>query len=165
MRYKPQEMQKIINMSDEEIFARTLFGEARGECVYMLTDRDGIDLTDDRFAGLVAVGQVILNRVRLQNWYGKTIRDVCLKPYQFSCWNGQDINFIRMLAVGDGDIAYNVCKQIANGLINQQVSDRVLGADHYHVVKLQPPPYWVKHATPTVTVGNHRFYRMKRGLD
>jgi len=64
-----------------EYMARTLWGEARGESE----------------EGQVAVGHVIKNRVEKKTWYGKTIKDVCLKKWQFSCWNENDPNRIRFL--------------------------------------------------------------------
>ena len=72
---------------DLQIFARTLFGEARGE-------------GDE---GLEAVACVILNRFRANKWFtgyemqnGKKIPNVaqtCLKKAQFSCWNKNDVNY------------------------------------------------------------------------
>ena len=60
--------------------AKTMWGEARGEGK----------------SGLVAVGWVIRNRCQSGGWFGNTIRKVCLKPYQFSCWNEDDCNKAQM---------------------------------------------------------------------
>ena len=57
-----------------EYMAKTVWGEARGE------DKEG----------RIAVASVILNRKNKQGWMGKTIIDVCLKKWQFSCWNEND---------------------------------------------------------------------------
>ena len=69
-------------MDELEIFAKTLYGEARGESL----------------AGIEAVANVILNRHKMalhqhHTWWGKTIPEICLKPMQFSCWNPMDPNF------------------------------------------------------------------------
>ena len=55
----------------------TIYGEARGELN----------------VGRIAVGSVILERIDLQGWMGKTIQQVCLMPYQFSCYLPDDPNF------------------------------------------------------------------------
>ena len=51
-----------------EIFAKTLYGEARGEGL----------------KGIEAVACVIVNRLKKPCWWGHTIQEVCLKPAQFS---------------------------------------------------------------------------------
>ena len=66
-----------------EYMARTIWGEARGE--------------DEQ--GKIAVGHVIKNRRDKQTWMGKTIKDVCLKKWQFSCWNENDPNREKILAL------------------------------------------------------------------
>ena len=65
-----------ISRNDLIVMAKTMWGEARGE----------------GYNGLVAVGWVIQNRCERGGWFGNTIREVCLKPYQFSCWNNDDCN-------------------------------------------------------------------------
>jgi len=74
----PEDRQGVIMATDHEldILAKTLWGEARGE------GREG----------LIAVAWVIKNRADNPGWWGKSIELVCLKPYQFSCWNADDPN-------------------------------------------------------------------------
>jgi spore germination cell wall hydrolase CwlJ-like protein len=65
---------------DRDILARTLWGEARGEGL----------------AGQIAVAWTIRNRVndgKAKSWWGEGYAGVCLKPYQFSCWNKNDPNY------------------------------------------------------------------------
>ena len=74
---------------DEDILARTLYGEARGE----------------KIAGMEAIASVILNRLafsRQKNgyWWGNTITEICRKPYQFSCWNQDDVNYQKLFPSG-----------------------------------------------------------------
>jgi hypothetical protein len=42
-----------------------------------------------RTFALIAVGNVVINRVKAQSGYGGTIQEVCLKPFH-SCWNAGD---------------------------------------------------------------------------
>jgi N-acetylmuramoyl-L-alanine amidase len=69
--------------NDLEVMSRTLWGEARGES----------------FAGQLAVGWVIINRVidGKKRW-PTTIAGVCLQPLQFSCWNPNDPNCKQIAA-------------------------------------------------------------------
>ena len=64
------------SQKDIAVMAKTIWGEARGE----------------HYEGQVAVGWVIRNRCETGGWFGNSIREVCLKPYQFSCWNNDDCN-------------------------------------------------------------------------
>jgi len=54
-----------------EIVQQTIYAEARGEPL----------------EGQKAVAWVIYNRAKKGvSYFGKTMQDVCLKPYQFECW-------------------------------------------------------------------------------
>ena len=60
-----------MTQSQDIYMAKTIWGEARGEGL----------------RGMQAVANVIMNRVDRGGWYGASIKDVVLKPLQFSCWN------------------------------------------------------------------------------
>ncbi|MBI5120055.1 MAG: cell wall hydrolase [Rhodospirillales bacterium] len=89
-----------------DILARTLWGEARGESK----------------AGREAVARVVLNRVAHARakggrfWWGGDIFSVCLKPWQFSCWNANDPNRAKLEAVQEGNKIFDQCLRIANPL-------------------------------------------------
>lgn len=65
-----------ISPSALDTLTKTIWGEARGE------GREG----------MIAVAWVILNRASIGGWWGNSIETVCLKPWQFSCWNANDPN-------------------------------------------------------------------------
>ncbi len=66
---------------DKDTLARTIYGEARGE----------YPRKDGGLASLIAVANVILNRSKNnKRRFGRTVRDVCLKPLQFSKDNQKD---------------------------------------------------------------------------
>ncbi len=136
----------VETLSDAEVLARTLYGEARGE----------------ELAGIEAVACVILNRVafaksRGRYWWGNSIKQVCLKPGQFSCWNEADPNRTKLLAVNPRDRAYRLCKRIASRAVTGNLPDVTEGATHYHTHAVDP--YWARGHVPVAEIGNHLFYR------
>lgn len=123
-----------------EVIAKTLYGEARGEGI----------------PGLRAVATVIYYRAK-----GKpeNFVDVCLKPKQFSCWNG-----VKDIVIKETEI-YEACKLIANQMLK---GDFVLypfphcKPTHYCTLKLYntKPPYWATNHCRCDIVGNHIFFEM-----
>ena len=129
-----------------EVLARTLYGEARGEGL----------------PGIEAVACVILNRVafakaRGRYWWGSTVSQVCLKPGQFSCWNANDPNRKKLLAINPRDPASRLCKRIARRAMVGDLRDTTDGATHYHTDAVDP--YWARGQVPVAEIGNHLFYR------
>ncbi|MBQ8671609.1 MAG: cell wall hydrolase [Alphaproteobacteria bacterium] len=121
-----------------DYLARTIYGEARGEGI----------------KGMQAVANVIMNRVKAGGWYGASVKDVVLKPYQFSCWNTDDPNRAKIIAATPAQLAteLNIAKQAIAGTLQ----DITGGATHYHAKSVMP--YWAASMTKTVTIGNHVFY-------
>ncbi len=131
--------------TDEDILARTLYGEARGEGL----------------AGLEAVAAVILNRVafsarRGKYWWGNTIGEVCRKPWQFSCWNDNDPNSRLIAAVNDDDKVFRLCRRVARRAVAGVLPDTTSGATHYHHRSLRP--HWSEGKIPCAEIGHHLFY-------
>ncbi|MDK9721652.1 MAG: cell wall hydrolase [Rhodospirillales bacterium] len=130
-----------------DILARTLWGEARGESK----------------AGREAVARVVLNRVAHARakggrfWWGGDIVSVCLKPWQFSCWNANDPNRAKLEAVQEGNKLFDQCLRIAKSAVGGELEDSVNGATHYHVEGLSPP--WAKGREPVAKLGRHVFYK------
>lgn len=128
-----------------QVLARTLWGEARGESL----------------RGKEAVAAVILNRVararaRGGYWWGGDVVSVCLKPWQFSCWNPGDPNRAKLLAVGEDDRAFRACLRVARRALAGEIEDPTGGATHYHTARVAPA--WSRHRTPCAIIGRHRFY-------
>ena len=88
-----------ISNNDLMIMAKTIWGEARGEGRY----------------GQVAVAWVIRNRAERGGWFGNTIREVCLKDQQFSCWNNNDCNKTQIDGLSSTDPKLCEIKAIAKG--------------------------------------------------
>lgn len=132
--------------NDEDIldFARTLWGEARGE-------------TD---AGMAAVACVIINRFENKKWYsGKSLGETAKfkvkgsKYHQFSCWNADDPNRNKMLKLTYVELKRELA--IIRTLLNDY-QDITNGADHYHAKNCKPA--WSHGKKPCAEIGNHLFY-------
>lgn len=131
-------------MDDKDTLARTCFGEARGE----------------GYSGMKAVANVVINRVSLQGWYGLTPRDVCLKPWQFSCWNKNDPNLKIIEAVTEADPIFKECLHIADQAVAGTLDDITNGATHYFSRSLKDPPHWAETRQPCAAIGRQLFYNL-----
>ena len=141
-----------LALTDQHALALTLWGEARGEPI----------------DGRIAVASVIRNRLKSNRW-GDTYREVCLWPWQFSCWKReggeQNYHAVRTLAwrLVNGekpeDNILRECIWIASGIAGEWIQDTVQGATHYHVASMSPKPYWAVGKTPVCVVGPHAFYK------
>lgn len=122
------------------IIADTLYMEARGEGEH----------------GQRAVATVIYNRA-----HGKAgkMEIVCLKPKQFSCWNGKTPKNVIIAPKNAFDRqAYIIALKIEKELLNGKF--KPLGDwTHYFNPKLCNPS-WAKGAKQT-RVGNHNFLKTK----
>jgi spore germination cell wall hydrolase CwlJ-like protein len=130
---------KMRIVSDDTIAALNIWMEARSES----------------FEGKVAVAEVMRNRLK-NGWWGKTITEVILAPYQFSGWNTNDRNRIKAMLLDDSDPQYQECVkawQTAKGNTNF-----TKGALFYFNPKLAKTPVWATPQRFLVTIGNHKFY-------
>ena len=124
---------------DVVIMAKTIWGEARGES----------------YEGKVAVGCVIRNRAEQPCWWGKSIAGVCLKKWQFSCWNSNDPNSGKIAELSDDVLSPFV--DIANSILEGSVDDPTSGATHYHTEAVDPK--WAIGREATCEIGHHLFYK------
>ncbi|MBR5130398.1 MAG: cell wall hydrolase [Alphaproteobacteria bacterium] len=105
------------------------------------------------------IANVVLNRVRLaQNgineWWGKTIKEVCLKPAQFQCWNNPiNLNWNTLIKT---DPIYQICHRISVRAIKGLLSDNTNGATHYHDINIHPQ--WAYAGIPCTQISNLLFY-------
>lgn len=143
----------MISTDETEIdtMARTLFGEARGE----------YNQVNGGTSSLIAVGNVIINRMLEQTWYGLTVKEVCLKPKQFSCWNTNDPNYLYIKDITELDPIFRICLSVSAKLCaNNNWPDLTKGANHYFSTSMTKPPTWVGTASPTLVIGRHKFYKL-----
>ena len=127
---------------DENIAARTLIQEARGEPP----------------EGQRAVAHVLLNRLKEGRW-GKSLSAVCLWPKQFSGWTPSDPNFDYVRKISDADpLMVKMLKVLNDAKVLQ---DNTGGANHYHADYVTPS--WAKSMRQTAKIGRHIFYTDKAG--
>lgn len=135
--------------NDLKILAKTIYGEARGE------------LNNFGLAPLIAVGNVVLNRLRKN--FANSIAEVCLAPYQFSCWNRKDPNYEKLKNLDESSTIFKTCLKVSKNLIEEKWPDLTDGCDHYHEKSIKP--YWAGQLTPKRIFGNHLFYSLKNLLN
>ena len=144
-------MRILATANDRDIFARTLWGEVRGES----------------HAGKIAVAWVIRNRMEIDlgndgkpDWWGEGIAGVCKKQGQFSCWNKGDVNLPKLRAVTIADPAFRECMAVVDEVLAGRVPDPTKGSTHYHTTAVRPS--WIKGVKPVVKIGAHLFYNNVR---
>ena len=122
---------------ETKIVAATILAEARSE----------------GHGGMYAVAAVIAQRAFERK---RTPKEVCLKPYQFSCWNGKTLKSLEHLLKGpQADYAIALAKNIK--LLSR---DFVGFANHYHATWMKKKPYWAKGKKPVKVIGQHAFYKL-----
>lgn len=141
-----------MKTDDIDILARTIYGEARGE----YGGQAGM-------ASLVAVGNVVMNRLIAGGRYGKTIQEVCQKPWQFSCWNEGDPNRGIIIREDIDNPVFLVCLEVATKVSQRHWPDLTKGSDHYHASTMPLYPPWAKRIKPKVYIGKHLFYQLGKG--
>ena len=121
----------------EKIIAITILAEARGEGE----------------KGMYAVAAVIAQRAFERK---RTPTEVCLKKWQFSCWNGKKLkNLEHLLKVPQAKYALLLARNVS--LLSR---DYVGYANHYHATWMKKKPYWAKGKKPVKTIGQHAFYKL-----
>ena len=133
---------------EQNTVAQTLLGEARGEGK----------------AGMYAVACIVKRRVQLKS-YPNTPAKVCLEPSQFDYWtqrkrvkwDDQNRANVRRLMQTDTELV-RYAKMLAIN-INRVDLNYIKNADHY--CTLDTHNYWTKGRKPVVTIGQHKFYKLK----
>ena len=131
-----------MNSLQLQIGARTIYGEARGEGP----------------AGMDAVAHVLINRVKDGRW-GMTLFQVCLAPYQFSCWNVGDPNRMIMITLDDAQPLLQQCIVAMDNAMAGDTFDPTGGATHYYADTMPSVPTWTVGATETAHIGAHIFFK------
>jgi N-acetylmuramoyl-L-alanine amidase len=139
------------NLNDKQLIALAIYGEARGESMQ----------------GKIAVGSVILERVDKKGWMGKTIQEVCLKPYQFSCFLPNDPNFPALKLIAENwnekyknSLSLQQCYNVSRGLIDGLIQ-RTPEIVQHHITQYKTvncKASWADKMKLIMTIGNHQFY-------
>lgn len=136
----------VVENTEIETLALTVWAEARGEPV----------------AGQVGVTWVIRNRAARPRWWGRSISEVCLKPYQFSCWLPSDPQSLRLKDPATKRLqSYKSVLAVVKDVLAGKHPDPTGGADHYCTKAVAATTKWAKGATPIAVIGGHNFYRLE----
>lgn len=132
-----------LTFQDIETVARTIDGEAA---------------TESR-AGQFAVACVVMNRVLARSWWGRTPTTVCVKKWQFSCWNADNP---RLKTIQNRALPYLRDKgwfddALKAARVAGTAGDPSCGACHYHADYIAVPK-WAKGHEPVAVIGRHLFY-------
>jgi N-acetylmuramoyl-L-alanine amidase len=136
----------IEEQAQDVLFAMLIFGEARGE----------------PFSGKCGVASVVRNRVEHPRWWGKSLKEVILKPFQFSCFNIGDPNREKLLwpLKHEENTVWDECYEVAVGTIKNDLPDITNHADHYFDDSIGLP-HWAKQELMTKKIGRLNFYRLE----
>ena len=89
-------------------------------------------------------------------FWGRVMVGVCLKPWQFSCWNTNDPNRAKLLAISEANRTFRTCLSVAGRALAGAVEDKTAGATHYHTRTVTPA--WSRGRAPCAVIGGHLFY-------
>ena len=135
----------IIRATAEDCatLAKTVWGEARGE----------------DWPGQIQIAHVVVNRLQSGAWFGgKSITEVCRRPFQFSCWNEGDPNRARLDALTLDDPAYQRAMCAALTVIQGLALQTGEGVTHYYRDG-SPVPDWAQGRPCAFAIGHHIFFR------
>jgi spore germination cell wall hydrolase CwlJ-like protein len=132
---------------DYQVAARTVWAEARGE-------------PDN---GERAVAHVLWNRLK-DGRFGSTLAGVCTKPLQFSCWNHNDPQRIRMTTLEEnGPELAPFLEHVRQAWLAPQ-NDPTNGALFYYSDSMTTPPSWAAKMTLLKKIGRHSFFTDKPNI-
>lgn len=130
------------------MLAATIWAEARGE----------------GYEGMRAVGYVIANRMKNNFRTDGTIEGTVKWPKQFSCWNKQDPNRVKMTeeylenAKGTELYQWETAKQIAADIMRNGTRNDITNSSlFYHAEYVSPD--WASNDNKSVVIGQHIFYQ------
>lgn len=132
----------INTFDDKNIIARTAYGENRS---------GGID-------GMQSVINVIFNRAKKSGWWGNTPREVCLKPYQFSCWLPDDPNWPLITSIDETYPVFAEALALTQQAIDGGLPDITKGATYYFSDHMIQWPHWAQGHTPCATIEHQIFF-------
>lgn len=139
----------VVPQDDRDILALTLDAEAGGE---------GYD-------GMLAAGSVIANRAGAGG-YGDSIKDVIMKPGQFSAWNS-----VTGYAGGEGGLDMSArspskdAYAAADAILSGNYQDPTGGATHYYNPSVATPKWGRQAGGQWHQIGNHIFGKADAGRD
>ncbi|VVB82836.1 Cell Wall Hydrolase [uncultured archaeon] len=135
--------------SEKVLLARMLLGEAE--------DCSEIEK--------VAIAYTALNRAKdKEEWNGETLKEVILKPNQYSCFNsGTDSNIFLKNPLKYNQNEFFYCLEISAKVLEGKYQDPTGGATYYYNPAKVKEPRWTKKLAKVGKIKNsyHIFYKKK----
>lgn len=126
--------------------ALTVWAEARGQ----------------PWLGILAVAYVIRNRAERPRWWGKGVSGVCLKPFQFSCWNSEKRHGSQLDRLLDiktlSHAAMPECMRAVDVAMAGTEPDPTNGSTYYCTKGVVDKTDWAVGKTPSAIIGDHVFF-------
>lgn len=145
--------------------------------IYCLAQNILFEASTEPVAGKIAVGLVVLNRVK-DTRYPNTICEVVKQGPIYESWktrNNPDLKpdervyfpvkhrcQFSWYCDGKPDVpedskTWEECLKLANMIMDEGIYDFTHGSTHYHNDKVDP--YWNEHLKKTLVIDNHIFYK------
>ena len=131
-------------VKDVDTTVRTAWAESRGE----------------KLVCQIGVIWAIRNRVEMPGWWGGTPKEVCQKPWQFSCWNINDPNLPKLRALTTDDPEYFHFQQLVLNVFQGSISDPTRGCTTYKRTGTAASWDTAVDKTPPVVLDHQSFWRL-----
>ena len=106
------------------------------------------------FEGMCAVGEVIRRRTKRKYASNGTISSTCLWAWQFSCWNINDPQRLRLAVLDDEDPVVQKCIKAWKKSATSHYSDPAVLYVNLKIAR----PNWALESKKVGQIGNHTFY-------
>jgi spore germination cell wall hydrolase CwlJ-like protein len=136
----------------DSINTEVLFRKNELNC---LTDAIYFEARNQSVKGMIAVGQVIMNRTH-SGQFGKNVCEVVHQRVKRVC----QFSYIcksKDYRVIDDPYSWDLATRVAHNTYHGYISDITNGATFYHSRRVKPK--WRKNVEKTVTIKDHVFYR------
>lgn len=107
-----------------------------------------------------AQAYTVKNRLAHPGWWGHSYATIILMPYQYSSFNHDDPNAVKMPFPDDP--AWQQCMEVAQDVYQNLVPDPASGSTHYYDASLDAhPPKWATNGSMehVIDLGLFRFWR------
>lgn len=124
------------------------------------------EAANDGEPGMSAVAQVVMNRVKSLKW-PNTPGAVCSQPWQFSSWNANDPNRVKMLDFWQKDPkTYALAESIVEQAMAGALPDTVGPSTHYCTNGLHGTlPLWGFDDSAHIAAGHHPRWYSRQAIE
>ena len=136
----------------------------RTNVLFLLTATVALEAEGESYRGKLGVAYVVLTRM---GKHGDSISDIVFKPYAFSAWNS--VAGRQMAIDSISEEMWRESEKDAASAFYGIEHDPTHGADHYlnegltRTMRGGSLPFWVLQLDKTVRIGQHTFYKTRKG--